>query len=373
MNAKDLMQRQAVQALKNNQSGIIAIATGGGKSKIAIDYLKQESTNNSKIALVVPTERLRDSNWKDEFTKWNADYIYKKIDRYCYASINKVKGKHYDIVILDELQNITPNNFEFFMQNTVSKIIGLTATMPKEKDKLLLLHKLGLRPIFELSLDDAVKDKIVAPYDITLIELSLNNKDKTVLAGNKNKRWYTTEQKQYEYLSELVEKAKLTGSNHQVKMKALQRMRFIYNLETKKKAAKFLLNNMISNDEKFLIFTGSIQMAEELEPCTFHSKTDDKCLNKFEKGQHMRLSAVKALNEGVNISNLDGALIVQATSKERHLIQKIGRVVRYRPDHKATIYLLYVKNTVDEVWMRNATKEIDNSSINTLKLSINGI
>jgi hypothetical protein len=45
------------------------MATGSGKSKVAIDLLKHYNPQGSKYdnVLVVPTEKLRDENWKEEF------------------------------------------------------------------------------------------------------------------------------------------------------------------------------------------------------------------------------------------------------------------------------------------------------------------
>src|SRR5210317_1714301 len=97
------------------------------------------------ILIVVPTEKLRDVNWKEEFAKWSASYIYENnVERACYVSANKIFNKRYDMVILDEVHNITENNSLFFGQNSAKEVIGLTATMPDNYEKKQILASLML-------------------------------------------------------------------------------------------------------------------------------------------------------------------------------------------------------------------------------------
>ena len=107
---REILQKEALQAVINNKgSGILCLATGVGKSKIAIDYCQifySDLKKKFKCLLVVPTEKLRDNNWADEFIKWKSKKIYTDcIERTCYASFNKIKNQKYDLVILDKLKN----------------------------------------------------------------------------------------------------------------------------------------------------------------------------------------------------------------------------------------------------------------------------
>lgn len=267
---------------------------------------------------VVPTEKLRDEGIKQEFVKWGSSFSNVKL--LCYASLNKVSGIEFDLVVLDECHRITENNSKFFEQNKVKNILGLTATPPKEEEKVALLKKLKLKIIYELPLDKAVEMGVTSPYKIKIIETLLDNTDKYIEAGSKNNRFYTTELKQYEYLSNQIRKLQFSQKGVP-KFMYLNRMRFLYNLKSKQLVAKKLLDSL-PEDDKILIFHKSVPQIEKLCTYTFHSKVSDRDYNLFLKGKINRLGVVDKVNEGTNIPNLDKAIIIQLNSQPRELVQR---------------------------------------------------
>lgn len=366
---RETLQEEALQAVINNKgSGILCLATGVGKSKIAIDYCKllySDLKNDFKCLLVVPTEKLRDTNWADEFIKWKSKKIYNNcVKRTCYASFNKIKNEEYDLVILDEAHRITENNFKFFKNNKTKNVLGLTATYPKDDIKKALFEQLKLDIVYTVSLDEAVKEGVVAPYKIKIIELFLDDKDRYIQAGNKDKPFMTTEYGQYQYLSNMIQKILYSGKPPPQWL-FLKRMHLIYNLKSKTEVAKKILDS-IPEEDRTLIFCGSISQAEELCKNSFHSQTNDINLNKFCNEEINKLSCVNALNEGINIPNLDSAVIVQLNSNELSTIQRIGRCIRHRPGHEATIYILSVVQTQDEKWVKKALENFNTNNIEYL-------
>ena len=366
MKSKDIIQKEAIKKWRdNNNRGILAMCTGSGKSKCAIDIIKE--TNPKRILLIVPTVKLRDTNWEEEFIKWKAKTIYNKITRSCYVSVNKIENKEYDLVIMDEGHNITINNFQFFKNNKVKDIVVLTATPPDDIIKLRLLRRLGCNIVFKYTLDQGVKDGVIAPYNIKIIEVPLNSIDKNILAGTKANPFMVTEQQQYQYLSKRVSQAMFSKHKQAFKWAALNRMRFIYNLKSKTDVAAKVVKSVTG---RTLIFCGSIQQANSLTPHVYHSKTDDHDLNLFQQGHIDKLSCVAALNEGINIKNLDVGIIVQLNSRDLHLVQRIGRLLRYREGHEATIYIIVARDTQDSKWASKALKEFDPSRIKYIHHSI---
>jgi len=359
------VQREAEEALgANNCWGAVIMATGTGKSKVGVDVSSKltDVKFNPKMLLAVPTEKLRDENWKEEYQKWGKGDIYDKLVRTCYASLNKFEDEEFELVMLDEGHNITEENSQFFKKNKVNHVVLFTATEPRNFIKKEILKNLGIHPVYELTVDEAVKLGLVAPYDITVITTHLNNVDKYIESGNKKSRFYQTEKEKYTYLSKLC-------ASRPGKVNYLKRMRFIYNLRSKTEAAKAILENVIPKDYRTLIFCGSIDQADQLCVNSFHSKTDDWSFNMFKEGVVDKLSCVDALNEGHNISDLDCAFIVQTNSSDLDLIQRIGRVIRFRPGHQAKIIILCTEDTVDLSWIKKATAKLNASNIRFVELA----
>lgn len=363
---KDKLQKE-VQFLweKNNYKGLAALCTGAGKSKIAINIIS-DNKHKGKWLLIVPTEKLRDENWAEEFSKWKKKTYYSKLDRECYASLAKVDLSKYTGVILDEGHNITLANSEPFRalskkQLKSLKILALTATPPTEENKIEIFNYLGLSMIKEVKLDEGVDLGIVASYEIIVVETQLDNTKLNSQGGTKDKPFMTTEASNYQFKSRRIQQIQFSGKPVP-KFLYLNRMHMLYDLQSKTDAAKLILNS-ITKDAKTLIFAGSIKQAEELEKNTFHSKTDDKDLKLFQKNKINKLSCVQSLNEGINISDLDIGVVVQLNSNPRNLIQRIGRLVRLRNGHKAKIYILSCSNTQDEKWVEKAIEGLDRNNI----------
>ena len=130
---RGIVQEEAKQAVIKNNGGMIAMATGSGKSRVAVEVAKYYINSIDKsLSLLVPTEKLRDENWKEEYSKWGADYLWSPTIRLCYASASKIQNKDFELAILDEGHNITELSSEFFSNNKVERTVLLTATPPSD-------------------------------------------------------------------------------------------------------------------------------------------------------------------------------------------------------------------------------------------------
>lgn len=344
---KDEIQRAAVEAWLPFKAGRLQMCTGSGKSRAAL--LCALAVEAKKLLIIVPTENLRDNNWPKELEQWapglNADFV-------CYASISKIKNQRYDFVIFDEIHRLTELSSSFISQNSFTHYVGLTATDPQDPEKLALINAF-CPAVFNYSLEQGVEDGVVAPFDLIVLRHFLDDTKLNIKAGSKTKPFYTTEYKQYKYLQYAYNKAYEEGQLTLANTIARRRMDFLYNLPSKTEAAKKLVPIILPG--RALIFCGSINQAEQICEHSYHSQNAK--LNNLEKlklGEINHLSCIKKLNEGENIDNLDDCLIVQANSKELDLIQRLGRVVRWRPNHRASCYIMVTQNTQDEVWVNQA-------------------
>ena len=364
---RSIVQEEAKQAIIKNNGGMIAMATGSGKSRVAVEVAKYYINSIDKsLSLIVPTEKLRDENWKEEYSKWAADYLWSPTIRLCYASASKIQNKDFELAILDEGHNITELSSEFFSNNKVERTVLLTATPPSDPIKKEILKSLGIKLVYEVTLDQAVRLGFVAPYKITVVSVALDNTTKNIPGGTKLKPFMTTESAAYAYHCKAIQQAmfdKTPSGRKRHQFAILRRMQFIYKIPSKTEVIKFLLEKVIPQDDRSLIFCGSIEQAEAVCPNRYHSKSGDKAYNAFKAEEINRLSCVKAINEGHNFPGVDSGIVGQLNSKEKDLVQRIGRLIRYRPGHEAHLYIVVSESTQDEKWLENAVENLDQSKI----------
>lgn len=373
---REKVQNEAIQAVVDNNGGMVAMATGSGKSRVAVElakfYCKPSAFSFKEIAVIVPTEKLRDENWKEEFYKWDAAVEWSAVTGLCYASGSKVISRDFELAILDEGHNITELSSEFFINNNVKRTVLLTATPPDDKVKKQILSDLGIDLVYELTLDQAVRLGFVAPYKITVITVPLDATTKNIPGGTKLKPFMTTEAACYAYWNKRVQACygdQTAQGKAKMKFAILGRMQFIYKIPSKTQVIKFLLDKVIPEDDRTIIFCGNIEQAEEVCPTFYHSKSGNVSYDAFKAEQINRLSCVKAVNEGHNFPGVDSGIIGQLNSKEKDLVQRIGRLIRFRPGHEAHLYIVVSESTQDEKWLENATENLNQSKIEYVRFT----
>lgn len=377
---KKIVQQTAVSNwILNNHVGTIEGATGIGKSKIFLDcleYLRREEKVPPKTLLIVPTEGMRDIDWPDEFDKWGVSQ--EGVKKICYASLSRVKLENYDFICYDEYHNLTVPNLlklQTLLQYKQMKVLGLTATLPKQADwpseveRVHLLRTL-VPSVYKITTDEAVDLGLIADFEVHVLKFELDSKNLNIETGGKTK-YKTTEKSQYLYLTKQLQKA-MYGKNENLKFMAMsKRTQFIYNLPSKYRLAKQVMEKLNIEGKRTLLMAGSIEQANLL--CgqdVYHSESNQDALDRFQAKSINFLGAVKALDEGRNLVDLDQLLILQVTSGERRLIQKIGRCVRYREDHKALIVILVTLDTADEKWYEKAIAGFETSRITVTHVKV---
>lgn len=352
--------------------GAIIAATGVGKSKIAVTeacniFDNHDTRYTLSICLIVPTEKLRDEGWAEEFKKWDGDVVYDfYVTKVCYASIAKIEGQEFDLVIGDEFQNFTEANSVFLKNNKIKKLMLLSATPPSDPVKISFLKAAGVKLDYIIPLDIAVKLKLTAQYKITILECRMEDIAKTIQGGTKAKPFMTTEKKQYDYLTTLVNKSFSLGPRVS-KMRILNRVRYLKNLDSISQKVKFILQNFISSSERVLIFCGGIPQANEICENRFHSKTTDTAYQKFRRKEINVMSCVAALNEGENIDDISTIFITCPESGDLTVTQQIGRGVRFKPGYVCHVIIMCIIDTVAMKWLTTALAGFDQSKIRRIR------
>lgn len=360
---RDDIQKEAIALALSKNKIIFEWATGLGKSLIAIKTIEKinEPWN------IVLAETTHELNWINEFKKHGKADLLKRVKFFCYPSLkNNMDDKNY---IFDEVHHVTSeyrlNILSEINKRNLTRFIGLSATLTYTQ-KENIKNAIGNFEIHKVSLNTAIKNKLLPELKITLIELTLDNTDKYLSFGKNNYKY--TEDEYYRIISNLIESKKLKYFNSGLERDkiswlstASKRKKFIFNCKTKH--AFKLINKL--NQYRFICFTGDIEQSELLSSDnSIHSKKSkaqvNKLINEFNEGKINSLFTTKMLREGVNLKNLELGIIIQLDNVERMFVQVSGRTLRYMFPR---VFIMYFKNTQDEVYVKNVLRNISNDII----------
>lgn len=358
MNKRDQIQKDALTVAINNKRCGLGISMGVGKTLIGlkyIDHLQGVNTKKVRVLVVAPKLSIFDS-WKNDAEKFSIDIS--NVEFTTYLSLNKHNSQDYDVVILDECHSLLPNHIGFLgMFN--GKILGLTGTPPRhtKSDKGQMVN--AFCPImFKYITDEAVDDDILNDYRIIVHKMSLSSIN-NIPVNLKNKQFMTSEIKNYNYWTERVYES---NSPKQRQISSVMRMRAMMDFKTKENYAKKLLEEI---EDKCIVFANTQDQADRICEYSYHSNNPDSegNLDLFGNDHITKLSCVMQLNEGINIPNLRAGIIMHSYGNERKSNQRIGRLLRLNPDDTAIVHILCYKNTIDEKWVEEALKDLDQSKI----------
>jgi len=358
MSKRDQIQKDALTVALNNKRCGLGISMGVGKTLIGlkyVDHLQVNSVEKLRVLVVAPKLSIFDS-WRNDADRFKIDIS--SIEFTTYLSLNKYNPQDFDIVVLDECHSLLDSHLNF-LGMFGGRILGLTGTPPRYQDSDKGRMVTQFCPMkFTYITDDAVADDILNDYRIIVHRMNLSNSN-NLLVKLKDKEFYTSETKNYNYWSERVYEA---NGPKQRQITSIMRMRALMDFMTKETYAKTLLNDI---DEKCILFCNTQDQADRTCRYSVHSKNPDAELNlqNFKEGNIDKLSCVLQLNEGVNIPQLRAGIIMHAYGNERKSNQRIGRLLRLNPDETATIHILCYKGTIDEKWVEEALKDLDQSKI----------
>lgn len=352
---KNELQKEVLNTIKNIDRCSVDLSVGAGKTLIGLKHLN--SLKGSKYLIVAPKVSIFMS-WRADATKFKLDHLLKKITFSTYLSLNK-QLLDYDCVIFDEIHSLTFKH-NLWLNAYSGKILGLTGTRPNNPKniKSLIINKYA--PFkYTYSTDEAVDDSILNDYVIHVHELELSTKKNIKRTKFDKSIYYTSERDEYNRLSN-----KISMSNMKEAMKlGIIRMRFLQKLESKEILAKELLDK---SENKCILFANTQEQADSLCLRSYHSNNpnSERNLNAFKVGAITKLSCVEQLSEGINIPNLKEGIIMHFFSiNSPKSKQKLGRLLRLLPNDKCILHILYYKDTVDEINVKEGLKQFNKDKI----------
>ena len=375
---KNEHQKKALNAWRAaDYQGSVICGTGFGKSRVGVlatAYTLNNPDCGNRAIVLVPTVQLQEQ-FKEEFKKWGHEELLDNIEVMCYQSAYKLRDQHYSIVICDEIHlGLSPEHRKFFINNTYDKILCITATLPEEPEYRAILATLA-PTVYNLSLDECVDLKLVAPYKILCIPVNLNDEERAEYKKINNSFGYHKNRLGFGAFD--TAKAILADSNATSEDKATafqffacirKRKKIIDHASAKVSGLQKIVVEHL--DTQILVFGGSNAFTDELcasiddRAVAYHSakttKQKKSALQRFNDGDADVLCSTKALNQGFNVPDASIGVICGLTSKSLSMIQRLGRLLRFKEGKTGQVYILYVEDSQEEKWLKEAVKGLRN-------------
>ena len=405
---REEVQNKAFELSLEHPYMVLNYPTGLGKSYTMIKIIDHIIKNNKNYrCLILEPETALIKNLEKEFIKFHKEYLFDNIDILCYKSLHKVEDC-YQVLVLDEahhafsdlrqdlLQNLTLPKYCYLLSATIESY--QIKQFEKNQNIEFLVHKISLKKVIEWGILPTPK---IGVFLLELNKKDINcyyeykrgnkkeqinivvykEKDKWKYIKDKNKypniclTVYCTEEQKYNQLCYEAETAKKRYLEDQDNEKLkdywlyseLCIKRFLSEIKTP--YLDEFLQDVILDDNRFIVFFGSVSQAEELakkhKANLIASKNEDSqnLIEKFNTKEISNLYCCKMINEGVTLTDLEIGVIGQLDGKSGSFIQKIGRSLR---SIYPQLYIFSYKDTKDETYLENALTKIDKNYVSYL-------
>lgn len=340
--------------LESERRSIIYAAPRTGKIRISI-LCFDGYPKDANILICYPDNKIRKS-WEEDFEKWG--YSNPNVEFSTYLSLGK-HIKKYDLVVLDEIHTLSEKQIsvckELLQLNR--DVLGLTGTLGSYTRKTLK-YKLSLDVLIEYSIQQAIDEGILPDYRITVHKVPLDNvifksfgkKRKTEYGRMRNLMWLVGNEKEDEEPSFFVR---------------LKIIEVLKNSISKVSKTKALIKEY--NEERLLVFTGFIKIADNLGIPSYHSKTsEEQIFNDFAEGKFNHLAVINIGTSGVTYKPLSRVIVNYFSSDPEDMAQKILRCMSWEydnPEKLAKIDVITSNEKIELRWLNKALEFFDKNKI----------
>ena len=358
-------QEKAFPLWWEKKRGIIKVVTGGGKTFFAIHCLKRylENDPQKSILIVVPSIALLDQwydslsqNFDDKEISLNGGGEQTKvITKICISTIDSLKNiislidAENTLLIVDECHKIGTEKRGEMLTNAWHATLGLSATPERDYDDnfYIIIKKILGDIIFDYDYIDAREDEVIVNFKLLYGYAALLPEEE-----NKYKKFTKSIQRRA---------ATIGGqdmNDYPLKMLIFNRARLVKNSKNRIPYGIELIQKY--ERDSWIVFTENKKQAKEFNKIVNKLKgfnsgiyntdlNDDERqenLEKFKAGNLNVLVSCTALDEGFDMPEADGAMILSASSSKGQRIQRMGRVLRITANKEnALIVTVYSSKT----------------------------
>ena len=340
--------------------GIVELPTGAGKTFVAVLAIHKVQR---PALVVVPTIDLM-VQWQRVLTEHldvpigvvgggEKDRQPVTITTYDSAAAQiEFHGDRYGLLVCDECHHLPAPGYRFIAEGSLAPFrLGLTATLERQDGGEAVAERLLGALAHRVSID-ALEGDYLAPYEVRSVVVTLSEDEQE--AYDRCRALYLAFLRQQGIRfdrpsgwAEFIMRAHRTEVGREA-FAAYRTQRRIALTCAGKYAAlwKILVDH---RDDRIIVFTEDTEtvygIAERflLPALTHHTKPSERktLLARFAQGESKVLVAAKVLNEGVDVPEANVGVVLSGSGSVREHVQRLGRILRKRPDKRAVLYEVY--------------------------------
>lgn len=379
--------------LRRNRCGIVEAVTGTGKTLVGLAALADALQRSERVLLLVPSIVLQ-LQWRDRIAASlplarvgllgdGSDDSTDESRRVLVAVVHSASvratrlANRYQLVIADECHRYGAESFRLALLDCAPARLGLTATFERADDGVEAVLRPYFGDSFSYSYDEATADGVLASFVVADVGTRLSPPERAKFdeadrlcrrARSKLIQDHGFPTDPGLFMQRANEAAKTmfgwfgAGKLAKQYVKSFRDRQDALSESRERIVVLDYLASSIVQSGRALLFTESIDAAMNaltrlqglgVSAGAYHSGVGKaeraKTLELFATGRLQALVAVRALDEGVDVPDVDLGVILSASRTKRQMIQRLGRVVRRKSDGRyARLVIVYAENTYED-------------------------
>lgn len=358
-------QQEAFEAWQNHQSrGVVVLPTGAGKTRVALCAIEQRQCASLVVAptldLVAQWQRVLQACFDVPVGMVGGgtyDVLPLTVSTYDSALHHAEHwGNRFGMLVFDECHHLpSPGFAQIAQMSTAPFRLGLSATPERADGGHQRLNALVGPVVYRKEVNELGGDWL-APYETERIYVDLSEAEAAE---------YQAARKTYlDFLrTEGIRLAQPSGwgrflratsqspTGREAWLAYRTQKKLALGATAKQAKVKELLQHHAR--DKTLVFTNDNQMAYELSkrlliPVITHQtllRERSLILRGLAEGTFRAVATSRVLNEGVDLPDVNTAIVVSGTGSVREHVQRLGRLLRPSPNKTARLYELVAQQT----------------------------
>lgn len=384
--ARDWQAAALTHWAEADHRGIVQAITGAGKTLVGVIAIRDAAAAGLQSLVLVPTTPLL-GQWEQSLLdhlpgikvavegggagrslfRADADVIVSTVQTAA-GSLPADDAARRTLLVADEAHHYAARTFRPVVRAPFGRRLGLTATLQRSDgaDLSFLTPTLG-GIVFELDYARALAEHVVAPFDVTLIAVEMEDAERSDYVALSSRLDRLVDQLRPIVAQDgdasgsalhgaIVSLSGRGGRGSELAreyVRALEAMNDLLDESPAKMDALETLAPDIRSSTGTIVFTQTVALAraaaQRLNGAGFttatltseHSHEERRAtLARFADGSVRALIAPQLLDEGIDVPDADLGIVLSASRTRRQMVQRMGRVIRPKSDGRSARFAI---------------------------------